>query len=78
MIVLWLVFTLLLITEMLTFLAVQFFQCCSLLLIILQALVTPSWSYPAQPAPLPRGPSAVTSAGPPWSGLNLALFGFVR
>lgn len=30
MIVLWLVFTLLLITEMLAFLAVQFFQCCSL------------------------------------------------
>lgn len=39
MIVLWLVFTLLLITEMLTFLAAQFFQCSYLFLIILQAFV---------------------------------------
>ncbi|KAI1238133.1 hypothetical protein IHE44_0012848, partial [Lamprotornis superbus] len=32
-------------------------------LIILQAFVTLSWKYPAQPAPLPRGSSAVTNAG---------------
>lgn len=76
MIVPWLVFTLLLITEMLTFLAVRFFQCCSLWLIILQALVTLSWSSPAQPASLPRVPFAVTSAGPAWPGLNLTVWLF--
>lgn len=47
MIVLWLVFTFLLVTGLLTFLPVQFFQCCSVLLIILQAFV-PLATQPSQ------------------------------
>lgn len=78
-----LVFTVLLITKILTFFfffAAQFFLpwCCFLLLVILQALMTWSWSHAVLPVLVPWVLLAVTGAVPAWSGLNLTVFCFFR
>lgn len=79
-IVLWLVFTALLITKIRTFFAARVFllQRCFLLLVILQALATLSWSHAVLPVLFPWVHLAVTGAVPAWSGLNLTVFCFSR
>lgn len=79
-IVLWLVFTALLLAKIRTFFAARLFllQRCFLLLVILQALTTLSWSHAVLPVLFPWVRSAVTGAVPAWSGLNLTVFCFSR
>lgn len=78
LVVLWLVFTPLLITQILTHFAVLFFllQSCFLLLIILQALMTWSWNHAGLPVPFLWVRSAAIGAVAAWPGLNLTAHCF--
>jgi len=77
MVVLWLVFTVLLIIKN-TFFAARLFllQCCFLLLIILQAFRPWSWSHAVLPVPFSWVRLGVTGAVLTPSGLNMTAFCF--